>query len=119
MSLGELTAPLMLRFRRKNMHKTLAFTLTIAMSGSALAQSTTDVLAKTPYSAYLQDGRGVIVRSNSGLCWRTNYWLRWRFGAAGRQCDCAADRSPDAKTGTYDTCALAGNTLRFQLDTEK
>lgn len=56
------------------MHKTLALTVAIAMSGSALAQSTTDVLAKTPYSAYLQDGRGVIVRSNSGLCWRTNYW---------------------------------------------
>ncbi len=56
------------------MHKTLALTLAIAMSGTALAQSTTAVLAKTPYSAYLQDGRGVIVRSNSGLCWRTNYW---------------------------------------------
>ncbi len=56
------------------MHKTIAFTLAIALSGTALAQSTTDVKANSPYSAYVQDGRGVIVRSNSGLCWRTNYW---------------------------------------------
>jgi OOP family OmpA-OmpF porin len=64
----------LLRFLRKIMHKTLAFTVAIAVSTSALAQSTTDVLAKTPNSAYVQDARGVIVRSSAGLCWRTNYW---------------------------------------------
>jgi OOP family OmpA-OmpF porin len=33
-----------------------------------------DIKANTPYSAYVQDGRGVIVRDPFGLCWHTNYW---------------------------------------------
>lgn len=45
-----------------------------AASGAAFADATTDIKANTPYSAYLQDSRGVIARSNTGLCWRTNYW---------------------------------------------
>jgi OOP family OmpA-OmpF porin len=54
--------------------KKLALILTFALTGTAVAQTTTDVKAKAPNSAYEQDGRGVIVRSSSGLCWRTNYW---------------------------------------------
>jgi len=60
---------------------TLMLAATAAMAGSAFAQSappyapvTTDVKAKTPYSAYVQDARGVIVRNSNGLCWRTGYW---------------------------------------------
>ncbi|MCU6432669.1 OmpA family protein [Undibacterium sp. Jales W-56] len=34
----------------------------------------TDIKASTPNSAYVQDGRGVIVRDPFGLCWRTGYW---------------------------------------------
>jgi OOP family OmpA-OmpF porin len=30
--------------------------------------------AKTPYSAYVSDTRGVIARSPFGLCWRTGYY---------------------------------------------
>jgi OOP family OmpA-OmpF porin len=51
------------------------------MAGSASAQSappyaplTTDIQAPTPYSAYVQDARGVIARNPFGLCWRTGYW---------------------------------------------
>jgi OOP family OmpA-OmpF porin len=51
------------------------------MAGSAFAQSappyaplTTDIQAPTPYSAYVQDARGVIARDPFGLCWRTGYW---------------------------------------------
>jgi OOP family OmpA-OmpF porin len=51
------------------------------MAGSASAQSappyaplTTDIKAPTPYSAYVQDARGVIARDPFGLCWRTGYW---------------------------------------------
>lgn len=33
-----------------------------------------DIMAKTPYSAYVQDSRGVIARDPFGLCWRTGYW---------------------------------------------
>jgi OOP family OmpA-OmpF porin len=54
----------------------LAFVAAAAVFASAatLAQSTTEILAKTPYSAYLQDSHGAIVRSGTGMCWRTNYW---------------------------------------------
>lgn len=52
-----------------------------AVAGSALAQTsppfaplTTDIKAATPYSAYVQDARGVIARNPFGLCWRTGYW---------------------------------------------
>jgi OOP family OmpA-OmpF porin len=38
------------------------------------AQAQTDIKASTPNSAYLQDGRGVIARNATGLCWRTGYW---------------------------------------------
>ncbi|HWT71103.1 MAG TPA: OmpA family protein [Oxalicibacterium sp.] len=38
------------------------------------AQAQTDIKAATPKSAYLQDGRGVIARNATGLCWRTGYW---------------------------------------------
>jgi OmpA-OmpF porin, OOP family len=60
---------------------TLVLAATAVMAGSAFAQSappyaplTTDIQAKTPYSAYLQDTRGVIARTPFGLCWRTGYW---------------------------------------------
>ncbi|AMP01604.1 ompA family protein [Collimonas arenae] len=42
-------------------------------ANSSFAQ-TTDVQAATEKSAYLQDGRGPIVRSQDGLCWRSGYW---------------------------------------------
>ena len=41
---------------------------------SANAQTITDIQARTPVSAYTQDGRGVIARNPFGLCWRTGYW---------------------------------------------
>ena len=50
----------------------LAASAVVAMSASA--QQFQDIQAKTPNSAYLQDGRGVIARSGTGLCWRTGYW---------------------------------------------
>ena len=59
---------------------TLALAAT-AIAGSALAQTsppfapvTTDLKANAPYSAYVQDARGVIARDPFGLCWRTGYW---------------------------------------------
>ena len=52
---------------------TLVFAATAAMAGSASAQSappyaplTTDIKAPTPYSAYVQDARGVIARDPFG-----------------------------------------------------
>jgi OOP family OmpA-OmpF porin len=40
----------------------------------AFAQTVTDIQAKSDNSAYMQDARGVIVRSPYGLCWRTGDW---------------------------------------------
>lgn len=57
------------------MLKKLALSLAIGVSASCVfAQSTTDIQAKTPNSAYVQDARGVIVRNAYGLCWHTAYW---------------------------------------------
>jgi OmpA-OmpF porin, OOP family len=51
---------------------TLGLLISTAAVG-AFAQATTDIQAK-PNSAYVQDGRGNIVRNSHGLCWRTGYW---------------------------------------------
>ena len=60
---------------------TLILVAAAAMTGSAIAQTSapyaplsTDIKAKTPHSAYVQDARGVIARDPFGLCWRTGYW---------------------------------------------
>jgi OOP family OmpA-OmpF porin len=60
---------------------TLMLAATAAMAGGAHAQSappyaplSTDIQAPKPYSAYVQDARGVIARDPFGLCWRTGYW---------------------------------------------
>jgi OOP family OmpA-OmpF porin len=60
---------------------TLLLAAAAAFAGNAFAQSdapyaplTTDIKARTPYSAYVQDSRGVIARNPFGLCWRTGYW---------------------------------------------
>lgn len=55
------------------MMKNLAITCILATAAlQATAQS--NIQAASPHSAYLQDGRGVIARSGSALCWRTAYW---------------------------------------------
>lgn len=60
---------------------TLMLAASAAFAGNAFAQSdapyaplSTDIQARTPYSAYVQDSRGVIARTPFGLCWRTGYW---------------------------------------------
>ena len=64
---------------------TFVLAASAAMAGSAFAQSsaptappyaplTTDIMANSPYSAYVQDARGIIARNPFGLCWRTGYW---------------------------------------------
>ena len=52
----------------------LVFAASAVVALSASAQTVTDIKASTPHSAYVQDSRGVIVRDQFGLCWRTNYW---------------------------------------------
>jgi OOP family OmpA-OmpF porin len=52
----------------------LVFAASAVVAFSASAQEVTDIQAKQPNSAYVQDSRGVIVRDPFGLCWRTGYW---------------------------------------------
>lgn len=57
------------------MLKHLAFGLAMGVATTGtFAQTASDIQAKTPDSAYLQDSRGAIARSGFGLCWRTGYW---------------------------------------------
>lgn len=53
----------------------LSVVVSALVATSALAQQAGDIKVKTPYSAYLQDGRGVVVRNAYGNCWRTGYWV--------------------------------------------
>ncbi|QRX84804.1 OmpA family protein [Glaciimonas sp. PAMC28666] len=60
------------------MRQLLALSLLIGTASQfaptiAFAQ-TSDVQANTSSSAYLQDNRGPIARSQFGLCWRSGYW---------------------------------------------
>ncbi len=57
----------------KSLSKSSIGLLLASIAIGATAQIT-DIQAPTPYSAYLQDNRGVIVRNPFGLCWHTGYW---------------------------------------------
>jgi OmpA-OmpF porin, OOP family len=51
--------------------------LAIAASAAVISLSAfayDDIKAPKPYSAYVQDSSGYIVRDPFGLCWHTNYW---------------------------------------------
>lgn len=53
----------------------LVIAASAVVAASASAQQISDVKARSPYSAYVQDGRGVVARSGAGaLCWHTGYW---------------------------------------------
>jgi OOP family OmpA-OmpF porin len=51
--------------------------LTLAASAAIVSVSASaydDIKAPKPYSAYVQDSSGTIVRDPFGLCWHTGYW---------------------------------------------
>ena len=57
------------------MFNKLAFGLIISSAAAGVSSQTiTNIQAKTPSNAYLQDARGLVARSTFGLCWRTGYW---------------------------------------------
>jgi OOP family OmpA-OmpF porin len=68
----------------KLMSKKMALCLLGMAAFGAAAQSVTDVRAKVDASAYIQDARGNVLRSGSGMCWRTGYW---ESGDAVEGCD--------------------------------
>ena len=60
---------------KTNMFKKMAIALIAGSAASgASAQALTNIPANPTNSTYLQDARGVVVRSASGMCWRTGQW---------------------------------------------
>lgn len=55
------------------MFRQLALGLVIGAC-AIVAYAQTDIQATTNASAYMQDGRGIVMRSAFGLCWRSGYW---------------------------------------------
>lgn len=52
-----------------------AFGLILAIGAATIpAQAASDIQANPSTSQYLQDSRGIVVRSGQGLCWRTGHW---------------------------------------------
>lgn len=85
------------------MLKKLAFGLVIASAAvGALAQTVTDIQAKSGNSAYSQNARGVIVRSPYGLCWRTGYWT-----PADAMVGCDGQLAPPIAKATAPAIAIA------------
>ncbi len=57
------------------MSKKLALSVLLAIAASStFAEPWNAIQANPDSSAYLQDSRGSIVRSGTGLCWRSGYW---------------------------------------------
>jgi OOP family OmpA-OmpF porin len=56
------------------MKKSILALIFAAISFQATAQNNTDIQAPAQ-SAYGQSGEGIILRSNTGLCWRTGSWM--------------------------------------------
>ncbi|WP_395823584.1 OmpA family protein [Collimonas sp.] len=46
----------------------------LGLAANTSFAQTTDIRATTEKNAYLHDGRGPIVRSQDGLCWRSGFW---------------------------------------------
>ena len=51
------------------------FAIAYCLATAALPSiAQTDIKTTTTNNAYIQDGRGTITRSGTGLCWRSGYW---------------------------------------------
>ncbi len=68
----------------------------------ARAQAIADIKAATPYSAYVQDGRGIVARNPWGLCWRTGYWT-----PADALAGCDAPLAPKEEPAPVPVAAVA------------
>ena len=57
-----------------NKYVKIIFAASSAVLAFSATAQVTDIKAANPKSAYLQDGRGVVARTSSGLCWRSASW---------------------------------------------
>jgi len=96
----------------KLMKIVLAASAFVAISASA---QTTDIRANSPYSAYVQDSRGVIARSGTGLCWRTGYWTPADAVPACEGTIVAVAEQPAAKVPASKKVAFAADAF-FDFD---
>ena len=82
-------------------HSLLLATL-LGLSASAFSQSATMPLKVGDVIPYAIDGRGLVVKSGTGLCWRTGYWTpalaeNFMYGQYPIGCECDKDLMPKAK----------------------
>jgi OmpA-OmpF porin, OOP family len=73
----------------------LVFAASAVVAISASAQAQTDAKALTPASGYVQDARGIVVRSGTGLCYRTGYFTPADQKVAGCDGFAAGAAKPD------------------------
>jgi len=81
-------------------HSLLLATL-LGLSASAFAQNAA-MLKAGDVMPYVIDGRGVVAKSGTGLCWRTGYWTpalaeNVMYGKFPVGCECDKDLMPKAK----------------------
>lgn len=82
-------------------HSLLLATL-LGLSASAFAQSVAMPLNAGDVIPYAIDQRGYVVKSGTGLCWRTGYWTpaaaeNVMYGQFPIGCECDKDLMPKAK----------------------
>ena len=87
----------------KNQLFKLALVAALATASVAQAQTAADITANTKGNVpYAIDARGVVVRSGTGLCWRTGAWTP-AAAAESKEAGCACDADLIAK----DVCTPA------------
>lgn len=87
----------------KNQISKLVLVAALAAAGVAQAQTAGDIVADTSRVVpYAIDGRGVVVRSGTNLCWRTGFWTP-AAAADYKELGCACDPDLIAK----EVCAPA------------
>jgi OOP family OmpA-OmpF porin len=82
--------------------KSLLLATMLGLSAAAFAQSVAMPLKEGDVIPYMIDQRGVVAKSNFGLCWRTSYWTpaaaeNVMYGQYPIGCECDKDLMPKAK----------------------
>ena len=81
--------------------RSLLLATLLGLSASAFAQNAV-VLKPGDVMPYVIDSRGLVVKSGTGLCWRTGYWTpalaeNIMYGQFPVGCECDKDLMPKAK----------------------
>lgn len=92
----------------------LALGIAIVATVISASAQTSDIKAKTPDSAYLQDNNGTVVRSAYGLCWRTGNWR-----AADAELGCDGELNPPIAKSTAPAIAAPAAQVAVQMEAKR